>query len=143
MPKHTRKTPVEADQPARQVGIKELRKGDKVVSPKYRGEILTVLEDPHPMLIDSGLDCKMRRANGLEVFFRDYTRAPKQTFIKVSGFEEMPLEDMQIFIREEVGKFAGGITNRLLGARRIGSDDALTMIDIAEIFAGEINNLIK
>lgn len=120
----------------------EIHKGDKVVSPKYPGEILSVLEEPHPMMMDAGLDCKFKRLNGDVVFIRDYEAVKSEQFTKVQGFEDMPKSDLEIFIENEVKNQIRPLAEKLKKAKRVDKRGLQAMADSIDIFIAEIHSTI-
>jgi hypothetical protein len=117
----------------------DLQKGDLVTRPEYAGEILTLIEEPHPLLIGAGIEAKFKRPGGAIVFFKDFNAVKeKQQFTKVRGLEDLKPDEIGAMISESVREAIAPIYTRLCRAKKVPGLQPNDLKDMIEIFSGEI-----
>src|SRR6478736_1350664 len=96
----------------------EIHKGDVV---QHNGNDLTLLEEPHPLLLGEGQDsgpgieaqAKINRT-GRVVTLRDYKlRADKLHFVRITRLEDRDVEDIQEIIKRTIKESLAPIFQRL------------------------------
>jgi hypothetical protein len=117
----------------------DLHKGDLVTCSEHKGEILTLIEEPHPLLIGAGIEAKFKRPGGKVVFFKDFNAVKdKQQFTKVRGLEDLKPDEIGAMIAESVREAIAPICTRLWRAKKLPTLSPEDAKDMIAIFSGEI-----